>query len=114
MEQDPQERKENDRGIQGRSRQISAEEVVETEIYPSGKRTRPASELEKNTRATVRSSGDKPAVKKRGKLDKTGTDVVKNVKKNAAKKPASKRTRPTNENYRMIDTDDNSADTSKS
>lgn len=94
--------------------EISVEEVVETEIYPSGKRTRPASELEKNTRATVRSSGDKPAVKKRGKLDKTGTDVVKNVKKNAAKKPAKKRTRPTNENYRMIDTDDNSADTSKS
>lgn len=100
--------------------EISAEEVVEAEVYPSGKRSRSNAELEKNTRAVVRSSGNKPAVKKRGKLDKTGTDAVKNVKKktskkaDASKKPASKRTRPTNANYRMIDPSDDSADASKS
>ena len=34
--------------------------------------------------------------------------------KACAKKPASKRTRPTNNNYEMIDPDDNTCDSSKS
>ena len=34
--------------------------------------------------------------------------------KTCAKKPASKRTRPTNNNYEMIDPDDNTCDTGKS
>ncbi len=94
--------------------EISAEEVAENEIYPSGKRSRPAKELERNADAVCRSCGNGQAVKKRGKYDKTGTGPVDRLETNAAKKPASKRTRPTNQSYRMIDPDDNSVDANKS
>ena len=40
--------------------------------------------------------------------------TVCNKKARGTKKPASKRTRPTNHNYEMIDTDDNTCDSSKS
>ncbi len=63
--------------------ELSAEEVVEEEIFPEGKRT------------------------------------VKRTKKNCgcatgSSKPASKRTRPANPDYEMIDPDCNTCDTGKS
>lgn len=64
--------------------EISAEEVVREEIFPAGKR---------KTRAKT-----------------TPDPVVRKTTSCAAKK----RSRPTNSNYRMIDPDDNSCDTSKS
>lgn len=64
--------------------EISAEEVVREEIFPAGKR---------KTRASA-----------------TPDPVVRKTTSCAAKK----RSRPTNSNYRMIDPDDNSCDTSKS
>ena len=76
--------------------ELSVEEVVHEEIFPEGKRT------------------------VRRKLDthscaQNGTNCRKGTKSGTVdKKPPSKRTRPTNNNYRMIDPDDDTVDTGKS
>lgn len=74
--------------------ELGAEEVVEKEVFP-----------------------DKP-VKRCGKAP---SDAKRACAKHAApsdcvcsKKPASKRTRPTNTEYKMIDPSDDTCDTSKS
>lgn len=72
--------------------EISVEEVTREEIFPSGKQ-----------KTTNRSAAAKPAPKRAAAKSAT-----------TAKKPLSKRTRPTNPDYKMIDPSGNSCDTSKS
>ena len=70
--------------------ELSAEEVIKKETFPDGvDKSKNPSELNRHYRS-----------------DKS--------KACACKKPASKRTRPTNGNYKMIDPNGDSADTSKS
>lgn len=67
--------------------ELGADEVVKKEVFP------------KTAKATAKS----PTAKKAA-VDKNG----------CTRKPASKRTRPTNNNYQMIDPDNDTCDTGKS
>lgn len=76
--------------------ELGAEEVIEKEVFP-----------------------DKPAKKRAAPATKracakrcTPSDCT--CKRNAAQKPASKRTRPTNPGYEMIDPSDDTCDANKS
>ena len=76
--------------------EISVEEVTLEEIFPSRKQ-----------KTTNRPAAVKPASKRASAKPATTASA-------AAKKPLSKRTRPTNPDYKMIDPTGNSCDTSKS
>ncbi len=103
--------------------ELAVDEVVREEIFPEGKRK---AKVRKNGRADGELAVDEvvreeifPDGKRKTKspeqLNKHyRSDVVKNKCDKCAVKPASKRTRPTNPDYEMIDTDHNSCDTSKS
>lgn len=81
--------------------ELSAEQVIKKEVFPSGKsKAKSPAELNSHLR-----SGSQTKCKNCASSGKC-TD--------AAKKPASKRTRPTNPEYEMIDPDNGSIDTSKS
>lgn len=81
--------------------ELSAEQVVKKEIFPSGKsKTKSPAELNSHLRS--------------GSQTKCKSCACEGKCTDAAKKPASKRTRPTNPEYEMIDADHNSCDTSKS
>lgn len=67
--------------------ELGAEQVIEKEIYP-----------------------DKPVKKACG----NGARNTKACKSSGTRKPPSKRTRPTTDNYEMIDKDDNTCDSGKS
>lgn len=70
-----------------RDSELGAEEVVHEEVFP----------------------------KKTAEKRNCGCGCVKSDKtRSTAKKPASKRTRPTNNDYQMIDPDNDTCDTSKS
>lgn len=76
--------------------ELGAEEVVEKETFPDKpvkKRAAPATK--------------RACAKRRASSDCT-------CKRNAAQKPASKRTRPTNPEYEMIDPSDDTCDANKS
>lgn len=76
--------------------EISVEEVTREEIFTSGRQ-----------KTTNRPAATKPAPKRAAAKSATTASA-------AAKKPLSKRTRPTNPDYKMIDPTGNSCDTSKS
>lgn len=83
--------------------EASLEEVVHEEIYPEKKRCHNAKAKTRRTSAKTRDAefaAEKPCKKK--------------TKSASGKKPPSKRTRPTNPNYRMINPDDDTCDTGKS
>ena len=70
--------------------ELSAEEVIKKETFPDGvSKSKNPSELNRRYRSEQKAC-------------------------QSCKKPASKRTRPTNGNYKMIDPNGDSADTSKS
>lgn len=73
--------------------ELGAEEVVEKEVFPD---------------KPVKRCGKAPSDAKRACAKHTAPSDC------ACKKPASKRTRPTNTEYKMIDPSDGTCDTSKS
>ena len=86
--------------------EISAEEVVTEEIYPEGRRARTDSRAnaDKTRRAASKSNAAAHAANRRI------------IHGEAPVKPTTSRrkTRPTNDDYKMIDETNDSADTSKS
>ncbi|MCH5161612.1 MAG: hypothetical protein J1G04_06235 [Clostridiales bacterium] len=77
--------------------ELAVEEVVEQEIFPEGKRP-----VKRKVNSHYRSDAKEKAQAK------------KDCECASDQKPPSKRTRPTNRNYKMIDPDDDSADAGKS
>ncbi len=80
--------------------ELSTEEVAEVEIFPEGKRP-----VRRNLNSHYRVGCGDDKVPEKSRSCKCC---------DAGKKPPSKRTRPTNNNYQMIDPDDNTIDTGKS
>lgn len=83
--------------------EISAEEVVKEEIFPSGRKTASrgkqiAADKKQCKKSACAAKAKKPTQKKTAVTDKS----------------KKKRTRPTNPSYTMIDVDDNTCDSGKS
>lgn len=75
--------------------ELGAEEVVQKEVFPD----KPAKKCGANTTKRACAKRNAPSAC---------------AGKSAAQKPASKRTRPTNPDYKMIDTSDDTCDANKS
>ncbi|MCH5162090.1 MAG: hypothetical protein J1G38_01210 [Clostridiales bacterium] len=91
--------------------EISAEEVIEEEIYPAGKiTTKRKREIENNEKTTNCSSGRKT----RTRPDNSGNTERVCGKADVTPTARAGRSRPTNPGYKMIDRSDDSADSSKS
>ncbi len=90
--------------------ELSAEEVVEEEIFPAGKMTvKRRAEIAADTAVTNKNSGCC------GKAQTGNTKKTDKVCAKANVVPAHvKRTRPTNPSYQMIDPDDDTIDAGKS
>ncbi len=80
--------------------ELSAEEVAEEEIFPEGKRP-----VRRDLNSHYRAQTGSEKISEKSRCCKSC---------GSGKKPMSKRTRPTNDNYQMIDPDDNTIDTGKS
>ena len=90
--------------------ELSAEEVVEKEIFPPKKTAAPARRVARKTADTEAASDSpsKPAKKQSGKRSAASHGLAHSQK---GKKGG---TRPTNPGYEMIDPDDNTCDSSQS